>query len=180
MLTGHENPNSYDLRLGSQLLVYAKARKTMLAIIQGDGVEAPGEPLDMRTEEAVFPLVIPDSGLVLYPGVLYLGSTVEKTYTPFHVPCIEGKSSVGRLGIQVHLTAGFGDVGFDGDWTLEIQVTHPVRVYAGVRFCQISYQSPEGQSWPYAGRYQGQRGPKPSGMWRDFDLKNPGVGRSAV
>jgi dCTP deaminase len=144
------NPNSYNLKLGEKLLVYKNY------------------PLDMRKENAVEEIKIPPEGLYLNPGVLYLGETEEYTETPYHVPCIEGRSSVGRLGMQVHLTAGFGDTGFKGKWTLEITVVHPLRVYAGAEVCQISYQNVFGTVTPYKGKYLGQQGVVPSHMFRDF------------
>lgn len=126
------------------------------------------EPFDMRFEEKTVELEIPDEGLVLFPGILYLGHTIEYTETPAHVPFIEGRSSVGRLGMFVHVTAGFGDRGFNGDFTLEIVVVQPLRVYANVGVCQIAYSETVGEPVPYAGKYQGQRGPKPSGLYKDF------------
>src|SRR5690606_35047853 len=94
------NPNSYNLRLHNQLLVYE------------DPV------LDMKKPNKTSVLTIPESGLVLEPNRLYLGRTVEYTRTEGFVPMLEGRSSVGRLGLVVHVTAGFGDVGFAGYWTL--------------------------------------------------------------
>lgn len=153
-------PNSVDLTLAPELLVYAGR--------QADGrwFDEPTRehPLDMREPYSTTKIEIPEHGLVLVPGVLYLGCTVERTYTPFHVPYIGGRSSVGRLGIQVHSTAGFGDLGFSGKWTLELSVTHHVRVYAGVRFCQIWFFEPSGELEQYEGRYQDQEGVTPSRM----------------
>jgi dCTP deaminase len=155
----HCGENSYDLRLGDKLLVY-DLRPTLNTF---------SPTLDMRKENPVLETTIPPEGFVLEPGTLYLGHTLEYTETKGFVPIVEGRSSVGRLGMQVHLTAGFGDNKFHGDWTLEISVLHPLRVYAGVRVCQIFYTTLEGvQGAGYKGKYQGQRGPKPSGIWRDF------------
>lgn len=86
---------------------------------------------------------IPEEGFVLLPGVLYLASTLEYTETHKHVPILHGTSSVGRLGINVHATAGFGDLGFCGYWTLEIFVIQPVKVYAGMVVGQLEYQEPK-------------------------------------
>ena len=145
------NPNSYNLRLGKKLLVYKNF------------------PLDMRRQNDVQEMEIPEEGLYLNPGVLYLGETEEYTETPLHVPHIEGRSSVGRLGMQVHVTAGFGDVGFCGKWTLEITVVHPLKVYAGTAVCQIAYQTTRGKISPYRGKYLGQKGAMPSCLFRDFE-----------
>ena len=95
--------------------------------------------LDMRQVNRVRRLKIPESGLVLNPNQLYLGRTVERTETHDLVPMIEGRSSIGRLGLFVHVTAGFGDVGFKGFWTLEMFAVQPVKIYPGVQICQIFY-----------------------------------------
>jgi dCTP deaminase len=111
--------------------------------------------------------VIPEEGFVLLPGQLYLGSTVEYTETHGYVPMLEGRSSLGRLGVCVHVTAGFGDVGFKGFWTLEIYCLHPVRVYPFQRVCQIYYHKIQGDYVPYQGKYQGNDGVQASRSYRD-------------
>lgn len=113
--------NSYDVHLGYILALYK------------DSV------LDAKLDNEIQYIEIPLEGLVLEPGVLYLGSTVEYTETHKHVPFLEGKSSTGRLGINIHATAGKGDVGFCNHWTLEISVTVPVRVYADMPIAQLIY-----------------------------------------
>ena len=76
---------------------------------------------------------------------------------------LNGRSSVGRLGICIHITAGFGDIGFNGTWTLEITAIKPVRVYPNIEICQVSYFTPYGESKiKYDGRYQGQIDPTAS------------------
>ena len=120
------NPNSYNLRLSPDLLVYKEF------------------PLDMKKDNPVEKLQIPEEGLLLEPGKLYLGRTLEFTETKNLVPMLEGRSSIGRLGLYVHVTAGFGDVGFAGYWTLEMHCVHPIRVYAGVQICQVFYHTVEG------------------------------------
>lgn len=136
------NPNSVDLHLSHRLLIYEE--KNLIV-----GQDNPSVPVDF-----------PDDGLWLRPGVLYIGSTVEytETHAPW-VPILHGKSSLGRLGLCVHATAGFGDHGFKGDWTLELHCVQPVRVFPGMKICQISYTKLEGDPDPYNGRYQNQRGP---------------------
>lgn len=112
---------------------------------------------------------IPEEGLLLNPGQLYLGRTVERTETYGVVPMLEGRSSVGRLGMFVHVTAGFGDVGFKGFWTLEIFAVHPIRIYAGVQICQIFYHTLEGEQVLYdKGKYQNNSGIQPSMLYKDF------------
>lgn len=148
--------NSYDLTLGNHLLVYT-------------------EPvLDMKLDNPHRIFEIPEDGFVLQPGELYLGTTAETTRTKCYVPCIEGKSSIDRLGISIHLTAGFGDVGFDGHWTLEITAQKPVRIYAGVPICQIYYTQTLGNcEVPYSlkpsAKYSKQPNmPVPSKMFKNF------------
>lgn len=126
----------------------------------------PLEPLDMAKDEPVVAVDIPSTGMNLWPGVMYLGATLEYTETPNHAPKLDGRSSVGRLGKMIHVTAGFGDVGFKGDWTLEIVVVYPLKVYPGVPICQIAYSTVQGERMNYTGQYQGQRGPKKSGLWK--------------
>lgn len=146
------NPNSYNLRLHHELLVYDEA------------------VLDMKKPNRTKPLVIPEEGLVLQPGVLYLGRTLEHTRTEGYVPMLEGRSSIGRLGLYVHVTAGFGDVGFSGFWTLEIQCVQPVRIYAGVEICQIYYHMLQGEYQAYSsGKYQNNTGIQPSMLYKDFE-----------
>jgi dCTP deaminase len=146
------NPNSYNLRLHNELLVYEE------------------HTLDMKKENKAKSLIIPEEGIVLEPGILYLARTVEYTKTDGYVPMLEGRSSIGRLGLFVHITAGFGDVGFAGFWTLEIFCVQPIRVYPGVEVCQIYYHSIEGEYETYSsGKYQNNQGIQPSLLFRDFE-----------
>lgn len=140
-------PNSYDVHLGDKLLVYD---------LRGWG------HLDTRQQPDAAPLFIHPEGIVLQPGTLYLGSTVERVSCHGLVPWIDGRSSVGRLGISVHVTAGRGDDGFEGCFTLEITVVHPVRVYAGDRIAQLTFLTTVGERNPYHGRYAGADGPEAS------------------
>lgn len=119
--------NSYDVHLGRYLAIYRN------------------QILDARSDNPIDELIIPAEGYVLQPGTLYLGVTEEYTETHAHVPFLEGKSSVGRLGIDIHATAGKGDVGFCNTWTLEISCTQPVRVYAGMPIGQLIYFAVEGE-----------------------------------
>lgn len=145
------NPNSYNLSLHQDLLVYDRAE------------------LDMKRENKASPLQIPEEGLLLQTGKLYLGRTVEYTETQGLVPMLEGRSSIGRLGLFVHITAGFGDVGFKGFWTLEMFCVQPIRIYAGVQICQIFYHSIEGSYSTYSsGKYQNNTGVQPSLLFKDF------------
>jgi dCTP deaminase len=145
------NPNSYNLRLYNELMIYR------------DSV------LDMRTCPQTKRLTIPDDGILLEPNRLYLGRTVEYTQTRNYVPMLEGRSSVGRLGLYIHVTAGFGDVGFAGFWTLEIQCIQPIRIYPFVEICQIYYHTIQGDYDEYQnGKYQNNTGIQPSLLYKDF------------
>jgi dCTP deaminase len=146
------NPNSYNLRLHNELLIYDESI------------------LDMKKENKVKKIIIPEDGMVLEPGKLYLGRTIEYTETDKYVPMLEGRSSIGRLGLFIHVTAGFGDVGFRGFWTLEIFCVQPIKIYPGVELCQIYYHSLEGEYDQYcSGKYQNNEGVQPSLLYKDFE-----------
>lgn len=146
------NPNSYNLRLHNELMVYD------------------AEVLDMKVENKASTLIIPETGLKLEPGKLYLGRTLEYTHTDSLVPMLEGRSSIGRLGMFVHVTAGFGDVGFSGYWTLEIFVVHPLIIYPGVEVCQIYFHHLDGDYTAYkSGKYQNNKGIQTSQLFKDFE-----------
>ena len=149
------NPNSYNLRLSNELLVYDT------------------DTLDMKANNPVRHLTIPDSGLLLETNKLYLGRTLEYTKTEQFVPMLEGRSSVGRLGLFIHVTAGFGDVGFAGYWTLEMFCIHPIVIYPNVEICQIYYHTIQGEYQKYdSGKYQNNTGVQPS-MLRTAAASDP-------
>jgi dCTP deaminase len=129
--------------------------------------------LDMKVENKTSRITIPKSGLVLEPNKLYLGRTVEYTKTHNYVPMLEGRSSIGRLGMFIHVTAGFGDVGFEGYWTLEIFVVQPLIIYPDIEICQIYYHAIEGDFETYtSGKYQKNDGIQPSYLFKDFENEN--------
>jgi len=148
--------NSYDVHLGIHLAVYKN------------------DILDARENNETDYFDIPDEGLILLPHRLYLGVTQEYTETHAHVPFLEGKSSVGRLGIDIHATAGKGDVGFCNTWTLEISVKQPVRIYHGMPIGQLIYFEVSGDiGTPYNAKATAKyntRTDKPVGsmMWKNF------------
>lgn len=149
------NPNSYNLALHHELMVYEEVE------------------LDMRRANRVGRLEIPSEGLVIQPNRLYLGRTVERTETHNLVPMIEGRSSIGRLGLFVHVTAGFGDVGFCGYWTLEMFAVQPVRIYARVPICQIFYHTLQGEVTEYQSeKYQNNDDIQPCLLYKEL---NPGA-----
>lgn len=159
------NPNSYNLRLADDLLCYYEETRDIL----GKKVKRLGCTLDMKRNNLYEKFNIPEEGYVIYPGYIYLARTMERTRTDCYVPMLEGRSSVGRLGIFIHATAGFGDVGFDGYWTLELSCVQPVRIYPGVEICQIYYHTIDGEYEPYThGKYQGNTGVQPSMLWKEF------------
>ena len=147
--------NSYDVHLGRFLAVYR------------DRI------LDARMHNEIDEVIIPAEGYVIHPGTLYLGVTEEYTETHRHVPFLEGKSSVGRLGIDIHATAGKGDVGYCNTWTLEISCAQPVRIYAGMPIGQLIYFMVDGSIKNAYNRKQDakytQRTMKPveSMMWKN-------------
>jgi dCTP deaminase len=113
--------NSVDLTLSNTLLMYTN------------------HVLDARKKPQAISFNIGEDGIILEPNILYLASTIEYTETLRHVPILHGKSSLARLGLFIHVTAGFGDVGFAGHWTLELVAVHPIRIYAGMKIAQICY-----------------------------------------
>ena len=147
--------NSYDVHLGKWLATYKE------------------HLLDAKKHNQIEHFEIPEEGYVLYPHIFYLGVTLEYTETHAQVPFLEGKSSTGRLGIDIHATAGKGDVGFCGNWTLEISVKQPVKVYKGMPIGQLIYFPVDGNvqvsydKKPNS-KYSGQ-GSKPveSMMWKN-------------
>jgi len=145
------NPNSYNLSLHNELLIYTR------------------ESLDMKQDNPTQKILIPPEGFILQPGKLYLGRTHEYTSTKNFIPMLEGRSSIGRLGICIHVTAGFGDIGFAGYWTLELFCVQPVRIYAGVQIAQIYYHT---ISEPYElytnGKYQNNNGIQASMLYKEF------------
>lgn len=154
-------PNSYDVRLGNKLVVYDFSQMQFL---------------DCKQDNPIKEIIIPETGFVLQPGILYLGNTVEAVGSDKYIPMYEGRSSMARLGIQSHLSAGFGDIGFSRQWTLEISVVHPVKVYAGMRIGQVYFHrinavhnTPENM---YHGKYTEQIGPQPSLAYKDDYTRN--------
>ena len=145
-------PNGYNLRLANKLLVYTE------------------EVLDMKKPNKTMEIEIPEEGIILQPNKLYLGMTEEYTKTEQFVPVLEGRSSTGRLGLDVHICAGMGENFFEGNWTLEIRCIHPIKIYPGAEVCQIVYHTIQGDSdIKYTGKYQGSREIRASRMYKDFE-----------
>ena len=146
------NPNSYNLTLHNEVMIYEEV------------------VLDMKKVNRTRRITIPDDGLVLNPSQIYLARTAERTETHNLVPMIEGRSSIGRLGLFVHCTAGFGDVGFAGYWTLEMFAVQPVRIYPNVPICQIFYHQITGEIQEYkSDKYQHNTDIQPSLLHRELN-----------
>lgn len=147
--------NSYDVHLGKYLAVYSD------------------QVLDAKKHNTINYIEIPEEGYIIQPGIIYLGVTEEYTETHHAVPFLEGKSSVGRLGIDIHATAGKGDVGFCNTWTLEISCVQPVRIYAGMPIGQLIYFAVEGDIKNYYNKKAGAKYnertiyPVESMMWKN-------------
>jgi len=153
----HVGPNSYDVRLSDKLVVYDFAEE---------------KHLDVRKEHPTKEFFIPEKGFLLSPGEFYLGSTVEAIGSDYYIPMYEGRSSMARYGITSHQSAGFGDVGFKSQWTLEISVKKPIMVYPNMRIGQVYFNIinqeanlPENR---YHGKYKDQSGPQKSMSFQDF------------
>jgi dCTP deaminase len=157
----HLGSNSYDVHLARHLATYQS------------------DILDAKRHNQIDHFSIPDDGLILLPHRLYLGVTEEYTETHAHVPFLEGKSSIGRLGIDIHATAGKGDIGFCNTWTLEISVKQPVRVYHGMPIGQLIYFAVAGEiGTSYKTKASAKyttRTDKPveSMMWKNFAPNGP-------
>ena len=141
------NPNSYNVRLGPVLLVYT------------------GEVLDPYRPNETIEVEI-GAGHVLQPGRFYLGHTLEQVGSDRYVPQLFGRSSVGRLGLFVEITAPIGDIGFHGQWTLMLAPVLPVKVYEGMEIGQVMFSVARGKVTAYDGKYQNSAGPQASQYWR--------------
>lgn len=158
-------PSSIDVKIGNLFRVF---RNHTAAVID----------VKENQEDLTELITIPNDGVfMLHPGEFVLGSTLERIAVPDDlVSRIEGKSSLGRLGLIIHSTAGFIDAGFDGHVTLELTniATLPITLYPGMKIGQVSFmemttaaENPYGKG-ARGSKYQGQRGPTPSRYWENF------------
>lgn len=137
------NPNSYNCRLGRD-------------IIWLDEVT-----LDLHKKPRIQCATIGPEGFYLRKGNVYLASTIEVIASNKFIPCIDGRSTIGRYGIAVHITAGFGDVGFFGNLTCELEARHrDTLIHYGDLIAQISFHPVQGEITMYSGSYQNQVGPR--------------------
>lgn len=168
------NITSYDLTLGSEVRIYRDPSYPILDPDIYPDLVPPRVELDARKEPTSMSWKFDsETGVLLHPGVGYLMHTRERICTTKYNPILDGKSSIGRLFIQVHATAGYGDPGFDGQYTLEVIVQYPVRVYAGMRFCQIRFHTIAGElsrTYDRVGHYTQEQaqGAVASQAWRQF------------
>lgn len=150
---GKLGPNGYDLTLNEKLYVYTN------------------NVLDCKKNEPKKEIIIPEEGYVLQPGILYIGCVNEYTKTHNYVPALEGRSSLARFGLSIHQTSGFGDDGFEGRFTCEFTVIHPLRVYPDMRIAQIVYHQTIGKVLnKYNGKYQFSENPEISKMYQDNEF----------
>jgi dCTP deaminase len=158
-------PSSVDVRVDRLFRVFRNSRYPYIDVKQ---------PMDDLTELVE---VSEDDAFILHPGEFVLGSTLERIRLPDDlVARLEGKSSLGRLGLLIHSTAGFIDPGWDGHVTLELSnvANLPITIYYGMKIGQLSFvQLTEAAAAPYGSdtlgsKYQGQRGPTPSRYWQNF------------
>ncbi|MGY1943930.1 dCTP deaminase [Nocardia asiatica] len=147
---GSLNPNSYNFRLAPTLHVYRC------------------EVFDPRVEPEVEAITIDEQGFVLEANRLYLAASLEVMGGDFFVPTFTARSSVARLGLFINLSATLGDIGFLGQWTLQLFAAQPIRVYPGMKIGQISWWQPVGEIALYAGKYQHSQGPAATRIYRDF------------
>ena len=158
-------PSSIDVKIGNLFRVFRNHTSPIIDVKQNQ---------EDLTELITIAL---DGVFMLHPGEFVLGSTLERVALPDDlVARIEGKSSLGRLGLIIHSTAGFVDAGFDGHITLELTniATLPITLYPGMKIGQVSFmQMTTPADHPYGkgargSKYQGQRGPTPSRYWENF------------
>jgi dCTP deaminase len=155
----HINPNSVDLTLDNIINTYKNHK-----------------PLDPRSYNEVITTEIPEEGIVLFPGTIYLASTIEKAGSTIYHSQLKGKSSLARLGIFIDCTASWGDTGFINNWTLEISVVEPVKIYPSMRICQIIFTEVKGEVLvPYNkkpdSKYNGDNRAKESLYYKNYNEK---------
>ena len=159
-------PSSVDVRVDRLFRVFRNSRYPFIDV---------KEPMEDLTELVEMEDSEP---FILHPGEFVLGSTLERIALPDDlVARLEGKSSLGRLGLLIHSTAGFIDPGWDGHVTLELSnvANLPITIYYGMKIGQLSFvQLTEPAERPYGtgvlgSKYQGQRGPTPSRYWQNFE-----------
>jgi dCTP deaminase len=144
------NPNSYNFHLGDTLKIYKN------------------KILDPKIYQETESIKIPSSGIILKSDTLYLGHTLETMGSTNFVPIIRGRSSIGRIGIFINITADLIDIGSINQWTLQLHVVQPVKIYPGMPSGQVTFWKTLGKVDLYDGKYQGSKGPMESLIYKDF------------
>ncbi len=147
------NPNSYNFKLGNTIKIYK--RKT----------------LDPKKKNETTEIEIPKKGLLLKPNMIYLAHTFETMGSCHYVPILRGRSSIGRLGLFVHITADLIDIGSINQWTLMLHAVQEVIIYPGMLIGQVTFWKVKGNIVLYKGKYQGSKGPMESMIYKDFIKK---------
>ncbi|MFD8261356.1 deoxycytidine deaminase [Streptomyces griseoluteus] len=132
---GQINPQSYNYRLGPTLLVHRR------------------QVADTRGDHDLEEITIPEDGMVLWPRTVYLGTTVETLGSSEYAMRLIGRSSLGRLGLFLQYSADLGHRGSSHRWTLELEATQPIRVYAGMTIGQVQFWETVGPPLPYRGTF---------------------------
>ncbi|MDR0678195.1 MAG: dCTP deaminase [Holosporaceae bacterium] len=145
------NPNSYNFTLGNRLMIYNNY------------------VLDAQKDNTAREIIIPKEGITLASGTIYLGHTVEIIGSDYFVPIIRGRSSIGRLGLFINITADLIDIGSIGQLTLQLNAVQPVTIYPGMQIGQVTFWTSMGEIRKYEGRYKGSKGPITSKMYLDFN-----------
>lgn len=171
--------NSIDVRLSTKLVTYVpleiKKNKNgdYETFVKQEDLEE--IVIDAKKDNKIYSYDIPEEGLIIRPNILYLGSTIEKAGSDKYVPMYDGRSSMARLGIQSHISAGFGDINFKSNWTLEIIVVHRTKIYANMRIGQVFFHEVNEEALKneqalkkYEGKYTNQPNPQASKSYLDF------------
>ncbi len=143
-------PNSYDFHLSEFICIYE------------------GDVLDPKKKNKIKEISIPEEGFLLKPNELYLGMTKEKMGSEHFVPILRGRSSTGRLGLFVHITADLIDIGSINHWTLMLHSVVPIRIYKGMKIGQVTFWVPKGEIELYDGKYKDSYRPMASQIYKDF------------
>lgn len=144
------NPNSYNFTLGNKLLVYNNY------------------VLDTKKDNEIREIVVPEDGITLAHGTIYLGHTIEVIGSDYFVPVIRGRSSIGRLGLFINITADLIDIGSINQLTLQLNAVQPVTIYPRMQIGQVTFWQPVGEIKRYNGKYLEAKGPIASKMYLDF------------
>ena len=150
-LEDNVNPNSYNFRLHPEMVIYEDA------------------VIDVRKKPKTSTIRIGEDGYLLQPRKLYLATTIEHMGSQYFAPTYAARSSIARLGMFINLSASLGDIGFIGQWTIQLFTLNPIRVYAGMNIGQMMFWKPQGDICLYNGKYQGAKGALASKIYKDFE-----------